>query len=100
MAFGEATDPDGYIAGFSVDWGDGTPVQTLAGHPLGCIQLANGWPRSSSSLISASSRIPPPGHHYAVARPYTVTVSVWSTGCEGTDLQRVSSTFAWVPLAP
>ena len=55
VAFGEATDPDGYLAGFSVDWGDGTPVQPFAGDPLGCIQLANGWPRSYPLL----ARTPP-----------------------------------------
>jgi hypothetical protein len=96
VAFGEARDEDGYIAGFSVDWGDGT-TQSFPGDPLGCRQGASGWPQSSYTLIQGSSRVPPPAHRYANARPYTVTVSVWSTGCDGSDVQRVTSSFQWVP---
>ncbi len=98
VAWAEARDSDGYIAGFSVDWGDGA-VESFPGDPLGCRQGTNGWPSSSYTLISGSSRVPPPSHRYAVARPYVVTVSVWSTGCDGSDVQRVSSTFPWAPPA-
>lgn len=100
VAWAEATDTDGYIAGFSVDWGDGTPAQTFAGDPLGCIPTESGWPRSSWTLISGSSRLPPPSHRYAVAHPYMVTVAVWSTGCDGSEVQRVSSFFPWIPPMP
>lgn len=97
VAWAEARDEDGFIAGFSVDWGDGTPVETFAGDPLGCRQGASGWPQSSQTLIQGSSRLPPPSHRYAAAKPAMVTVAVWSTGCDGSDVQRVTSSFPWIP---
>lgn len=96
VAWAEARDEDGYIAGFSVDWGDGT-VDTFPGDPVGCIQTASGWPRSSESLISGSPTAPPPSHRYASPQQRVITVTTWSTGCDGSEMQRVSSIFPWVP---
>ena len=88
-----ARDDDGYIAGFSLNWGDGTPVETYSGDPLGCMQLPGGWTNASQTMMSSTpAGRTPPTHRYARAGTYTVTVHVWSTGCDGADEQRVSGT--------
>lgn len=100
VAWAQASDEDGYIAGFSVDWGDGTAPQTFPGDPLGCKQGRSGWPNSSGAWISGPPTAPPPSHRYAVPKPYVITVSVWSTGCDGSQVQRVSALFPWIPPTP
>jgi hypothetical protein len=88
-----ARDEDGYIAGFSLNWGDGTPVETYSGDPLGCMQLPGGWTNASQTMMSSTKADrTPPTHRYAQAGTYTVTVHVWSTGCDGADEQKVSGT--------
>jgi hypothetical protein len=81
-----ARDEDGYIAGFSVNWGDGTPVETFPGDPLGCMQLPAGWPNASQDVMGPTADVTkPPLHHYAQAGVYTVTVTIIdSTGHSAT----------------
>jgi hypothetical protein len=86
-----ARDEDGYIAGFSVNWADGTPVETFPGDPLGCMQLPAGWPNPSQRPMAATNDVTkPPYHRFGQPGAYAVTVTVWSTGCDGGDEQRVS----------
>jgi hypothetical protein len=98
VAYAHARDEDGYIAGFTVDWGDGTPVASFPGDPIGCRPTENGWPAASDTMISGSSRNPMPSHHYPTMQPHDIIVTVWSTGCDGSEVQRVSSTFHWGPV--
>ena len=86
-----ARDEDGYIAGFSVNWGDGTPVETFPGDPLGCMQLPAGWPNASQRVMGATPDVTkPPLHRFGQSGAYTVTVTVRSTGCDGADEQKAT----------
>lgn len=100
VAWADARDEDGYIAGFSVDWGDGTPVQAFPGDPIACVQTPSGWPRASDTLITGNPYLPLPSHRYADPQSHVVTVSAWSTGCDGSEVQRASATFPWVGPVP
>ena len=99
VAWATARDDDGHIARFSVDWGDGTPGETFPGDPNACIQDASGWPGSSQEVMGGVSATPP-SHRYLTPKPVLITVTVVSTGCDGTDPQQVSATFPWVPPNP
>lgn len=84
--FGWADDADGFVRTMLLDWGDGSPVQTLPGASPGCRPGANGWPRPSSAMIS---RTPPVWHQYFEKLTYfTVTLTAVSTGCDGSQQQR------------
>ena len=83
---GWADDADGFVRTLLLDWGDGSPVQTLPGDSLGCRPSATGWPRPSSAMIS---RTPPVWHQYFEKLTFfTVTVTAVSTGCDGSQEQR------------
>ena len=87
---GWADDADGFVRTLLLDWGDGSPVQTLPGDSVRCRTSANGWPGPSSALIS---RTPPVWHRYFEKLTFfTVTLTAVSTGCDGSQEQRGTST--------
>jgi hypothetical protein len=98
--FAQARDDDGYIAGFSINWGDGTPVQAFAGDRVGCIQTPEGWPSYSVAWANGATDHASPSHRYAVPRPVMITVAVTSTGCDGSDPQQAGASVPWVPPTP
>ena len=100
VAFAEARDADGYIAGFSVDWGDGSPVQSFPGATNPCVDEPEGWPAYTQAVLGGTQPPDPPSHTYAEPEPRVITVTVVSTGCDGTDPQQVSGSFPWVPPTP
>lgn len=79
-------DEDGYLDHFTVDWGDGTPVQTQPGDGMGCIQLTSGWPNTSHAFLV---HLP---HEYSTGVQHTVTVTAYSRGCYGNMVQTVTRT--------
>ena len=93
---GWADDADGFVRTLLLDWGDGSPVQTLPGDSLGCRPSATGWPKRSSAMIS---RTPPVWHQYFEKLTFfTVTVTAISTGCDGSQEQRaIGSLSLYIP---
>jgi hypothetical protein len=95
----EAYDTDGYPTHFTIDWGDGSPVSTIRpADPAKCENGTSGWPAGvGTRLVTPTS--PAPTHHYPAASTYVVTVTVFSTGCDGTDEQHAAKTLSWyVPV--
>jgi hypothetical protein len=88
-----ARDPDGYISSVLIDWGDGTPVVQSSGDPLPCQPTLAGWPASSE--FHAPQSQPPFIHDYAAHGNYTITVTIISTGCDGSDPQQTSGPVTW-----
>jgi hypothetical protein len=87
----EAHDPDGYVAKFVVDYGDGSPLATFAWTGE-CARTADGWPAEQYSTLSDD---PPPAHHYATGT-YTLTITAYSTGCDGKSTpQTATASFEW-----
>lgn len=81
-----ASDEDGFVAGLSIDWGDGSEL-TRSSEPFGsCTVGQNGWPTAGSSGPIGFA------HDYAVTGTYSVTVVATSTGCGGADPQDAIST--------
>jgi hypothetical protein len=76
-----AHDPDGYLRWFVVDWGDGTTDQVDSEDPSACPADAGGWPRGEEVQLG------PQRHTYVVPGSYTVSVTVYSTGCDGSEEQ-------------
>jgi hypothetical protein len=89
----EAEDTDGFISGFVVDFGDGTPAQTYLGDRMGCRLTPSGWPARSLAWL----RDPYAAHTYATPGTYTITVTAVSTGCDGGERQTgtATMTYAW-----
>lgn len=111
-------DLDGWIVGFDIDWGDGSPVETYPGQPPdpdlypgideGCVPKApHGWP--SSAFHTKHNEGGPYGwvrwdgpqhfdHLYPDDGRYTVTITARSTACDGVSVpQEGSTTFEWTP---
>jgi hypothetical protein len=77
-----ANDPDGYVSGFTVDWGTGTPDSFPGGNGANCSATEYGgvfWPNGPGSGMFTSPVLP--------AGTYTVTVTATATGCDGKDTQ-------------
>jgi hypothetical protein len=80
---GTVVDDDGWLETISVDWGDGSPPETVLGSaPPDCRDDATRWP-SSTFQIDAS-------HDYAGPAPSTAIVRVTSTGCDGASRQEAA----------
>ena len=90
--FGEAIDDDGYVDHMVLDWGDGSPVQGLDGDLRGCRTSASGWPLPS---VAWSPNDAPPWHRYSAPGTYTVTITAFSTACDGSAEQRGTSALSW-----
>lgn len=87
--YGRARDEDGYISKLVVDYGDGTTEQ-FPGDASGCRTGSGGWPGASMAWTPTD---PPPTHQYANPGTYKVTVTGYSQGCDGRDVQSVSASF-------
>jgi hypothetical protein len=93
--WGEAEDEDGFLRRFVVAWGDGTTTP-LPGDGNPCQTGPDGWPVGSRGTIPAD----PPMHHYAKPGTYTVTLTAYSTACDGSDVQTGTASFEWVVDPP
>lgn len=85
-----ANDTDGWLVRFTVDWGDGTaknpqPAEEYRTCDDGSGHRYPGLQAQEATGVSAR-------HAYAKPGSYRVTVSVFSAGCAGKDVQNVSKT--------
>jgi hypothetical protein len=101
-----AQDDDGWISQFVVDWGDGSAPLTLAYNPFPCKATPpSGWPAgnyvslpsdTTNPLVGADGQpVPSTEHFYVAAGTYTVTVTVRSTACDGSQPQEGTGTMTW-----
>ena len=79
-------DDDGWVRRITVAWGDGTTTTAGEWSPSGCTNA------SGTSHPVASAHDGNASHHFADAGDHTVTVTVTSSACDGTDVQTGSST--------
>ena len=89
-----ATDADGFITKLVTDWGDGASG-LREGDGMGCRESLSGWPRESWAPIPSGSNQAPAGHRYASPGTYRVTVTAYSAGCDGSDVQTGSASLTW-----
>lgn len=87
--YAQAWDDDGYIARLVVDYGDGA-TQEFPGDGMGCRPTSGGWPAASRAWLPSN---PPPTHQYSAPGTYKVTVTAFSQGCDGRDVQTASGSF-------
>jgi len=97
----EVADDDGYLTRLVVDWGNGTAPTTVAGSGdvdgKGiCYMSKAGWPNGTS----LSTPHPSPYHRFAKPGTYTQTLTAFSTGCDGKQQQRASTTLTWAVPEP
>jgi hypothetical protein len=92
--FARASDPDGHITKLVVDYGDGTTEPFP--NSQACRVSESGWPESSYH----QSPYNPPAHHYEAYDTYTVTVTAYSQGCDGRDVQTATATLEVRNTAP
>ena len=77
-----ASDPDGYVSGFTINWGTGIPDQYPGGNGANCSSSEYGgvfWPAVPGSGTFTSPVL--------AAGTYSVTVTATTTGCDGKDAQ-------------
>lgn len=97
VLYASMTDDDGYANHFEVNWGDGSPVETLQGPPKApCSENLNGWPSGSGSYHGVYPDTP--RHTFPSAGQFTVTVTGVSVGCDGLTVQRGTTSFTWLAL--
>lgn len=75
-------DDDGWVTKITVDWGDGSTPTGYDFGTDGCTDTPTAWPQSQ--------RYQSVEHAYTKQGTYSVTYSVTSTGCDGTDAQDFS----------
>ena len=86
----DAFDDDGWMRTVTVDWGDGSPVQTFTGG-IPCTVWRSGWPAPSRILVWERN-----AHHYLAPGSYTITVTGLSTACDGVSAPQTGRrTVAW-----
>ncbi len=104
--FMAAQDDDGWIREFVVDWGDDTSPTTYAYNPFPCKAMPpSGWPAgnyvslpsdTTNPLVGIDGQpVPSTEHFYVAAGAYTVTVTVRSTACDGSQPQEGTGTMTW-----
>lgn len=76
----EARDEDGDPRRFDIDWGDGSPIEVVDVDDDHCPVRASGWTDMSITAI-----VP---HRYTLSPRPPITVTVTSTGCDGSEPQR------------
>jgi hypothetical protein len=90
--YAAAVDRDGWLRKLVVDWGDGTPLLThVTSEP--CDQLPRGWPNETRVMLPDR---PPFTHQFAQAGAHKITVTAYSTGCDGSTPQHGSGSFTWI----
>lgn len=89
--FAEADDEDGWLRRFALDWGDGSAVETYPAS-MGCTTTPGGWPAKTNAWLPSE---PPPTHTYTYPGTHAITVTVFSTGCDGTDEQHTSAPLSY-----
>ena len=96
-----AEDADGYIDRLLVDWGDGSPTESYE-NPQPCKPTPSGWPGGTYTILPLWMGVGPVTHRYADDTPRRVTVTVVTTGCDGSAEQRASAsiTFPEPPAPP
>jgi hypothetical protein len=89
--FPSAYDDDGWIQDVTIDWGDGSPVLTIAdSNPC--------YDHDGQSFASGLEMSPGEQHHsYPTPGNYTVTVTATSSACDGTGIQTATNAiqYAW-----
>lgn len=80
-----AVEYDGYLVRAVIDWGDGSPLDTLERTTEDCHEPDLSWPESTWLLS-------PLVHRYEHDGVFTVTITFVSTGCDGQDEQSTSTT--------
>lgn len=93
---GDASDDDGYVSWFVVDWGDGATSTYHNGDP--CQRSTDGWPTPSWAPLPGEPN--PPTHHYAKAGTFRVTLTAYSTSCDGAEVQHAAAYLDWVWAPP
>lgn len=89
--WGHAEDEDGYMTKLVVTYGDGTS-KTFGGDPNPCQTGRDGWPVSSYADLPYD---PPTPHHYTKPGQYTITLTAYSAGCDGSMVQTAKATYVW-----
>jgi len=90
--YGAARDEDGHLTKLVVSFGDGTS-HTFAGDPMRCQRTTDGWPGSSEAMLPYDPK--PYAHSYSKGGTYTLRLTAYSAGCDGTDVQKGSATFTF-----
>jgi hypothetical protein len=87
--WGHAEDEDGHITKLVVTFGDGTSA-TYGGDPNPCKNGLDGWPTGSYADVPYE---PPPAHHYTKPGTYTLTLTAYSSACNGAMVQTGKASF-------
>ena len=90
--YGEADDKDGHVTKLVVTFGDGTS-HTFGGDPMTCQPTKDGWPGPSQAMLPYDPK--PYAHSYSKGGTYTLRLTAYSAGCDGTDVQKGSATFTF-----
>jgi hypothetical protein len=90
--WGEVTDDDGLVTKLVVTFGDGTS-HIFAGDQNPCQHTTDGWPGPSMAQLPYDPK--PYEHFYGHSGTYTLRLTAYSAGCDGTDVQKASTTFTF-----
>jgi surface-anchored protein len=94
--YADVRDVDGYVRKLVVTFGDGTSA-TFAGDQNTCREGGDGWPFGSEAMLPYQ---PPPYHHFTKPGTYTLTMTAYSTACDGSMMQAGRASFEWQVWPP
>ena len=94
--YAEAQERDGHLTKLVVDFGDGTS-KSFAGDQNPCRRSPDGWPTGSMVWLPHD---PPPYHRYAKPGTYRLTLTAYSAGCDGRQVQTGKASFTWTVPTP